>query len=564
MFDRSEELASDVADTAADRVVGAAAASAHPGPGESAVGPWSDEVVAIAGLEWSAMAVTERVDAVRQLSRVWRAASAAVAAGLASLDGIDLPDHAEGLSAGGWWSHDTSSCGREGMWLVRAGDLMEDFPHLGAAVRAGSLSLEHLRALDAITDEAVLEELIPLDSELRDAARRMSMSTWRREVRARVAIARALCRRRAAQRQVDDEASEQDAPGIEPPGAEGSGGPGSGGPEPGSATNGSSGTPTDPATGASDEELFPGSGATGPEGGGADVGGPPASAPLREESSWLSARPTVNGGLRISGELFGGEAELVRQAMERETSRQRRVAWREHEESGVELPPVGELRARALAELVRRGHGTECGDTVGPRTDAVVVIPLVDDEACARVRALDGEPLPMEVAEMLACDAHLQALLVDRRGQPLWLGRSTRLATAAQRRVLALRDGGCVFPGCDMPPQWCDVHHAPSWERGGATDLDAMVMLCRRHHGAAHSSRWLLRRSSSSDPGPPDAGLPGRDSKEPERCVRAPSGEPPGPAPGVQPGPVGAVEQQFEWFDRRTGRVAPAHQRGVR
>ena len=559
MFDRAE-VAGDVAAVAAV-ATDVPAAPAHGVPGEVTVDAWSAEVADIAAIEWPAVGVVERIAAVRRLSGVWRVASAAVAAGLASLDGVDLPDHAEGLSAGGWWAHDTGSCGREGMWLVRAGDLMEDFPHLGAAVRAGSLSLEHLRALDAITDEAVLEELIPLDRELCDVARRMSMSTWRREVRARVAIARAVCRRRAAERRAEDDATdqgapEQGAPDVEPP-------PGG---EPGTAATGPSGTSSDdPTAGDSTGELFPGSGTTAQESGGSEsLGGPSGPSPLREESSWLSTRPTVNGGLRISGELFGADGELVRQAMERETSRQRRCAWREHEESGAELPSAGELRARALAELLRRGLGTECGDTIGPRTDAVVVIPLADDEACARVRALDGEPLPAEVAEMLACDAHLQALLVDRRGQPLWLGRSTRLATAAQRRVLAVRDGGCVFPGCEMPAQWCDVHHAPGWERGGTTDVDAMVMLCRRHHGAAHSSRWLLRRSPSTDPDPPGSDPPGSGSQVPEPRGRTSSGRPPGTAPALDGGDTRAGPQQFEWIDRRTGRIVPAQQRGLR
>jgi hypothetical protein len=70
-----------------------------------------------------------------------------------------------------------------------------------------------------------------------------------------------------------------------------------------------------------------------------------------------------------------------------------------------------------------------------------VVIEAADPTA-ERVRGLDGEPIGAELAAMPTCDAHLQALVVDRRGQPLWLGRSTRLATAAQRRVLAVRDGG--------------------------------------------------------------------------------------------------------------------------
>jgi len=44
-------------------------------------------------------------------------------------------------------------------------------------------------------------------------------------------------------------------------------------------------------------------------------------------------------------------------------------------------------------------------------------------------------------------------------GQPLALGRSTRVVSPAQRHALTVRDRGCVFPACDRPLAWCDAHH---------------------------------------------------------------------------------------------------------
>ena len=37
--------------------------------------------------------------------------------------------------------------------------------------------------------------------------------------------------------------------------------------------------------------------------------------------------------------------------------------------------------------------------------------------------------------------------------------------------ALTARDGGCSFPGCTHPPQWCDRHHILDWILGGPTDL---------------------------------------------------------------------------------------------
>jgi hypothetical protein len=57
----------------------------------------------------------------------------------------------------------------------------------------------------------------------------------------------------------------------------------------------------------------------------------------------------------------------------------------------------------------------------------------------------------------------------------------------AQRRALAIRDGGCVEPGCTAPPEWCDAHHKWHWAHGGPTDLANLELRCRRHHITAHT-----------------------------------------------------------------------------
>jgi hypothetical protein len=78
--------------------------------------------------------------------------------------------------------------------------------------------------------------------------------------------------------------------------------------------------------------------------------------------------------------------------------------------------------------------------------------------------------------------------------QPLEVGRATRVVQPAQRMALAVRDGGCVFPGCDRPLAWCDAHHLWHWVHGGPTDLDNLALLCRAHHRAVHEGGWRLAR----------------------------------------------------------------------
>jgi hypothetical protein len=106
-------------------------------------------------------------------------------------------------------------------------------------------------------------------------------------------------------------------------------------------------------------------------------------------------------------------------------------------------------------------------------------------------------------------DPHSQASLADRLQvaarrlppilggaptQPLEVGRTTRVVQPAQRVALAVRDGGCVFPGCERPLAWCEAHHVWHWLDGGPTDLDNLVLLCRAHHRAVHEDGWRLAR----------------------------------------------------------------------
>jgi hypothetical protein len=99
----------------------------------------------------------------------------------------------------------------------------------------------------------------------------------------------------------------------------------------------------------------------------------------------------------------------------------------------------------------------------------------------------------------LACDAAIERIVRRGVSEVLDLGRRTRLPTAAQHRALARRDGGCRFAGCDAPHWWCDAHHIVHWTAGGPTDLDNLVLLCRRHHVLCHEGRWRLIREQGGE-----------------------------------------------------------------
>ncbi|WNG80013.1 DUF222 domain-containing protein [Mycobacterium sp. ITM-2016-00316] len=91
-----------------------------------------------------------------------------------------------------------------------------------------------------------------------------------------------------------------------------------------------------------------------------------------------------------------------------------------------------------------------------------------------------GTLMPMRDLIRLAEHAH-HYLIVYRHhtAEPLYMGRSKRLATKAQRLLLYNRDRGCTRPGCTQAACRCQAHHAnPSWNNGGLTDAPDLGLGC--------------------------------------------------------------------------------------
>jgi len=90
-------------------------------------------------------------------------------------------------------------------------------------------------------------------------------------------------------------------------------------------------------------------------------------------------------------------------------------------------------------------------------------------------------------------------VILDDDGQCVNVGREQRLFTPRQRTGLAVRDGGCLWPGCDRPPSWCEAHHINQWKRDlGRTDIADGVLLCKHHHLLLHNNGWDITRDGGS------------------------------------------------------------------
>lgn len=149
---------------------------------------------------------------------------------------------------------------------------------------------------------------------------------------------------------------------------------------------------------------------------------------------------------------------------------------------------AGERDAEALmTALLAAANGPDTMFNGAPR--ATIGIVVTPDELdghrgghCAESRAA----LPAATLDRFSCDAALYRTVMTSGSEVLDLGREVRTASPAQKRALAVRDAGCVVPDCDRPPRWCEAHHVTWHRHGGATTIDNLMLLCRRHHVLVH------------------------------------------------------------------------------
>ena len=229
-------------------------------------------------------------------------------------------------------------------------------------------------------------------------------------------------------------------------------------------------------------------------------GAEPRDAELRNRRSFRIGRER-NGMTPFVGEADPLSAALLRAALaERPGSQPRFVDPELLLEEGLPDPRTVEQRQFDVAfGLITAGiRATEpTANNVPPMSSVMAVITMADLETGVGVGWLDGvsEPISAASVETLACDAGVTPIVLGENGEVLHLGMTRRLFSRAQRRALAVRDGGCVWPQCTAPPNRCEAHHVIWWENGGRTDVDNGALLCSAHHHLLHASQYVMRMS---------------------------------------------------------------------
>jgi hypothetical protein len=187
--------------------------------------------------------------------------------------------------------------------------------------------------------------------------------------------------------------------------------------------------------------------------------------------------------------------------------------WAEEKAARGDLRQIDEYTADGVIDLLRAGASVDPDTLLDGEKPAVRVITTLaehrrhalgtatipGDESGFAVIENNGEAAPMETVDRYVCNSGAIPLTFD-GGQPVNLGRTTRLFNSGQRAAMAARDGGCMDPDCDRPLSWTEAHHIDHWKRDNCnSDVADGIMLCHADHRRYHNQGYEIRRDTGPD-----------------------------------------------------------------
>ena len=242
----------------------------------------------------------------------------------------------------------------------------------------------------------------------------------------------------------------------------------------------------------------------------------------RRRNHRLSIYPDADGMFVVRGRLTPEVGAVVRRAIEA-ASDQLYQETKEAEPKNLDSPGCRQADALGLIAESALAAKLDTG-AAGDRYQVVVHVDpdTLKEDVSAETQAEAGEcdgsscstaspsagqaaleeaggiRVSAETSRRLACDAGKVVMRHDADGNILDVGRKTRTISPALRRALASRDRHCQFPGCEATR--CDAHHVQHWADGGATKLENLVLLCRRHHRLVHEEGFGLTLDAEGRP----------------------------------------------------------------
>ncbi|EMQ98892.1 hypothetical protein ADIAG_01650 [Paeniglutamicibacter gangotriensis Lz1y] len=159
-------------------------------------------------------------------------------------------------------------------------------------------------------------------------------------------------------------------------------------------------------------------------------------------------------------------------------------------------PPQRHLQG--LLNLLKTAGQARTGKkTIGlPSPTTVVIATLNELRGLAETHGITGRGQKLTPAELrqTLCNGGALPITLNGKSQILDLGREERFFPDYMREAILGIYGGCLFPGCTVPPEHCEIDHDEQWATGGTTNINQGRPLCTSHHHARHTGLLTVTR----------------------------------------------------------------------
>ncbi|HEY4267720.1 MAG TPA: DUF222 domain-containing protein [Galbitalea sp.] len=157
---------------------------------------------------------------------------------------------------------------------------------------------------------------------------------------------------------------------------------------------------------------------------------------------------------------------------------------------------TGQLASDVMMHLLASGADSDASMLLGSGAPVIrITVAETSIETGVGLGRIEGsdEPVSLATVQRMLCEGTSMRLGFDADANLLDVEREQRLFSRRQREALSVKFGGCMHPGCDRPPSWCESHHIRQWSRDrGKTEVANGILLCKWHHLKYHNDGYEI------------------------------------------------------------------------
>ena len=161
-------------------------------------------------------------------------------------------------------------------------------------------------------------------------------------------------------------------------------------------------------------------------------------------------------------------------------------------------PPQRHLQGlmNLLKTSGREPKGTKTAGLPSPEIFIITTLAELEGRAAQTGLTQHGQKYTAAELRHALCVGGAIPITMNGESRILDLGTEQRYFPDDMRKAILAIYGGCIFPGCTVPPEHCEIDHDDEWANGGTTRIDDGRPFCSGHHHARHTGQLTVLRDA--------------------------------------------------------------------